>query len=164
MIRSIAVVQRTVAEAWPPDASVALIAMATPGCAVAAPPGLRALHLSFDTVAAELEAASVRLTGAPAAQPFAPEHALEIAHFVEWLHRDRETFVLLVCESEGLARSATVARWAAALLGSPLHEGAAARVAGCALMSGVLRDATPAPRHRRNSRGTLAPALSTMHA
>jgi predicted protein tyrosine phosphatase len=162
MIRSIAVVQRTVAEASLHEAGVALIAIATPGCAVAAPPGLRALHVSFDTLAAELEAASLRLPDAAPARPFAPEHARDIADFVEQLQQDREPFVLLVCESEGLVRSVTVARWAAQRVDRPLHEGPAARVASCALTSGVLQDTAPMPRPWRNSRRTLAAAPSTM--
>ena len=163
MIRSVAVVQRSVAEAWPHAAGVAWIAIATPGCAVAVPPGSRALHLSFDTLAAELEAASVRLADAPPAQPFAPRHARDIVDFVELLQREREPVALLVCESEGLVRSATVARWAAVRLDRPLHEGVAARVASCPLTSGVLQDIAPMPRPWRNSRRTWVAVPSTMH-
>ena len=163
MIRSVAVIQRTVAEAWLHKAGVALIAIATPGCAVAAPPELRALHLSFDTLAAELEAASLRLADAPPARPFTREHACAIAHFVELLQREREPVALLVCESEGLVRSVTVARWAAQRLDRPLHEGIAAQVASCALTSGVLQDTAPMPRPWRNSRRTWTAAPSTMY-
>ena len=164
MIRSVAVVQRTVAEAWLHEAGVALIAIATPGCAVAAPAGLRVLHVSFDTLAAELEAASLRLAAAPPAQPFTSGHAREIVDFVEQLQQDGEPFVLLVCESEGLVRSVTVARWAALRLGRPLDEGIAAQVASCALTSGALQDTAPMTRSWRNSRRKRATAPSSMYA
>lgn len=143
MIRSIAVVHRASSEAWPPAAAVALIAIGTPGCAIAARPDLRALHLSFDTLAGELEAASLRLPKAAAAVPFAIAHAHAIAAFVTELQRKGECIELMVCESDGYTRSVTVARWAAQRLGCLLHEPAPATgVAPCELMAGVLRRVT----------------------
>lgn len=143
MIRSVAVVHRARAEAWPRATAVALIVIDTPGCAVAARPGPHALHLSFDTVAGELEAASLRLPQAASAVPFAVEHAHAVSTFVAKLQHERECIDLWVCESDGYSRSVTVARWAAQRLGCPLHEPApVAAVAPCALMGSVLRGVT----------------------
>jgi hypothetical protein len=164
MIGSIAIVQRRVAEAWPHPGRAALIAIATPGCAIAAPIRLRTLHVVFHTLQAELEAASLRLPDAPPARPFDAAHAHAIVDFIARLQRECEPVALLVCESEGLARSATVARWAARHLGRPLHEGVATPVPGCALIGDVLRRAVPATDHWRNSRREPTRALRTMRA
>ena len=147
MIRSVAVVPHASVKARPRAAAVALITVATPGCTIARRPDLRALHLSFDTLAGELEAASLRVPQATAAVPFATEHAHAIAAFMSGLQRERESLDLLVCESEGYARSVTIARWAAQQLGCPLREPApVAAVTSCALMDSVLKQ-LPHPAH-----------------
>lgn len=140
MIRFVAVVPHAGTQTWPRAAAFALISVATPGCSIARRPGLRALHLSFDTVAGELEAASLRVPQALTAVAFASGHAHAIAAFVSGLQRDRESIALLICESEGYVRSVTIARWAAQLLGCPLYAPApAAAVVSCALMGSVLK-------------------------
>jgi hypothetical protein len=147
MIRSIAVVPHASVKARPRAAAIALITVATPGCTIAGRPDLHALHLSFDTLAGELEGASLRVPQATAAVPFGIEHAHAIAAFMSGLQRERESLDLLVCESEGYVRSATVARWAARRLGCPLHEPEqAAAIASCALMDSVLKQ-LPHPAH-----------------
>jgi hypothetical protein len=139
MIGTIEVVHPRDAAAWPRTTGVALIAIATPGCTIVAPPSMRALHASFDSLAGELEAASLRLPGAAAAVPFAREHAQHVWTFLADVARDSRSVTLLVTESEGLTRSVTIARWAAQLLGIPLREPASAgAVASCALMERAL--------------------------
>lgn len=138
MIHSIAVLPQSGAKTWP-RAAIALITIATPGIAVVTPPGRCTLHLVFDTLAGELEVASLRVSWTAPAVPFAGEHARAIADFVSRLQRDREPIRLLVCESEGYVRSVTIGRWAAKRIGCPLHEPApAAAVASCMLMDRVL--------------------------
>ncbi|MDZ7589307.1 MAG: hypothetical protein U5L05_01170 [Rubrivivax sp.] len=140
MIRSIEVVDRASAATMPYAAAVALIAIATPGCTLAARPDLHALYLSFDTLAGELEAASLRLPQAMVAVPFASDHAVAIAGFVSRLQSESGSVDLRICESEGQVRSVTVARWLARRLGLPLREPAsAATVTCCALMDNVLK-------------------------
>ena len=140
MIRSITVVQHAGAEAHP-RAAAALIAIGTPGCDITVRPDLRALRLSFDTLAGELEAASLRLAQVAAAVPFATAHAQAICTFVTELQQLGQRIDLLVYESEGYSRSVTVARWAAQRLGCRLHEPrSAACVASCSLMDAVFRD------------------------
>jgi hypothetical protein len=145
MIRFVEIVPHANAKACPRSAEIALITVATPGCTIARRPALRALHLSFDTLAGELEAASLRVPQATAPVPFASEHAFATAAFISELQRDREPICLLVSESEGYVRSVTIARWAAKRMGCPLREpGTAAAVASCVLMDSVL-DRVPFP-------------------
>ena len=141
MIRSVAVVDRAIAETRPHASAVALIAIGTPGFDIAMRADLPALRLSFDTLAGELEAASLRLAQASAAVPFDIAHAQAILTFLTKLQQRSRWLDLLVCESEGYSRSVTVARWMAQRLGCPLHEPASAvAVATCTLMDAVLRD------------------------
>ena len=140
MVRFVAVVPHANAKAWPGAAGFALITVATPGCTVAGRPAPHALHLSFDTLAGELEVASLRLPQVAPALPFTIDHARNLATFLSALHGEREPIGLLVCESEGYVRSVTVARWAAQQLSCPLCEPAlAAAVTSCVMMDSVLK-------------------------
>jgi hypothetical protein len=115
MIESISVIARPLAPASGDfSTTAALIAIATPGSNPALPPGVcNLLRMEFDTLEAELEAASLRVVGAAPAVPFSALHALRIAAFLAGLHAGAATCHVFVCESEGLSRSVTIARWAA---------------------------------------------------
>lgn len=141
MIRSITVACRAAVEACPRSAAAALIAVGTPSCDIAMRPDLRALRLSFDTLAGELEAASLRVAQAMAAVPFDISHARAISTFVAPLQQQGQRIDLLVYESEGYSRAVTVARWLARRLGCPLSEPAsAAAVASCTWMEALLQE------------------------
>lgn len=172
MIRSINVVcgsRDEILAKLPPSA--VLIAIRTPGRDLALPPAMhRVLRLEFDTLAAELEAASLRRVDSSAAQPFAPEHALRIVALLEAVAASAAAHDVYLCESEGLSRSVTIARWAAAHCG--LADTAAAAVpdgvASCPLMldlldrcavpgdaaGGVMPAALPLPRPHRSYEAT----------
>lgn len=145
MIRSVAVVDRAIAEA-PPRAffQVALITIVKPGCVIAVPADLPALRLSFDTLAGELEAASLRLAQATAAVPFDITHAQSIQAFLTTLQLHRQWIDLLVCETDSYSRGVTVARWIVQRLGCPSHEPeSAVAVASCPMMNAVLNALSP---------------------
>lgn len=140
MIRSIRVASHTDVEDSRAVA-VAVIAISTPGCDIRVRPDLPALLVSFDTLAGELEAASLRLSHSMAAVPFDIAHAQAILAFVTALEQQSQRIDLHVYESGGYSRSVTVARWLARRLGYPLHEPTtAAAVASCTLMEAVLHD------------------------
>ena len=140
MIRSI----RVVCHADVEDSravAVAVIVISTPGCDIRVRPVLPALLVSFNTLAGELEAASLRLPHAMAAVPFDIAHAQAILAFVTAMQQQVQELDLQVYESGGYSRSVTVARWLARRFGYPLHEPAtAAAAASCTLMEAVLHD------------------------
>jgi hypothetical protein len=154
MIESINVIGCHLAQAIGSTSSAALVAIVTPGQDLPLQGGVgHLLRLEFDTLEAELEAASLRVAGAAAAVPFSAPHALRIADFLTTLHASAATRHVYVCESEGLSRSVTIARWAA-------HRYDIARraalipndVQSCWLMArqlaSVPADALPAPARR----------------
>ena len=143
MIRSIHVVSRADVEAAGHTAARALVAIGSPGCDIALRPDLPALRLSFDTLAGELEAASIWLTQALPAVPFDLAHAQAILAFTSALHGRVRWIDLMVWEHGGHARSVTIARWLARRYCRRWHEPAStATVASCPLMQAVLRGLT----------------------
>lgn len=117
-----------------------LVAISTPGREIAVPGTMRrALHLSFHTLAAELEAAATWRADAAPARPFSSEHASRIVKLLSAVHDGAASHDVFLCESEGLTRCVTVARWAARHY--RIGDAAAAVPAGvpaCALMLDLL--------------------------
>ena len=97
MIESIHVIGGHLMQTIGSSPTAALIAIVTPGQDLPLHGGVgRLLRLQFDTLQAELEAASLR-----------------VAAFLAELHASAARRHVYVCESEGLSRSVTIARWAA---------------------------------------------------
>ena len=124
MIRSILILNRGAAEARYGGATTAVIAIADPGVQIAVQPAFDdVLRMHFDTTAGELEAAALRVPGAPPATPFSEAHACVLAAFLDCLQDRRDTVQVIICENQGYTRSTAVALWAKAKHGI-LVEGA----------------------------------------
>jgi hypothetical protein len=147
MIESIHVIGGHLVQTIGSSPTAALIAIVTPGQNLPLHGGVgRLLRLEFDTLEAELEAASLRVAGAAAAVPFSASHALRIAAFLAELHASAARRHVYVCESEGLSRSVTIARWAARRYDIASHAALVADgVPSCFLMAQLLASAAADP-------------------